>query len=113
MALIDDKPRVLAALRAIPGVKAALPAWPKDWAQLPCVVAEEVGNAPADLRDNQAYLTVVEMCVRAFADTAAERASVASAADDAMLALGYWRALAREEDGADLRQTVLRYKQIF
>lgn len=113
MALIDDKPRILAELRTIPGLAAALPALPQDWTQLPCVVAEEANNVPADTRDNQAYLTLVEMCIRVFAETAAEQAAIASAVDDRMQALGYWRVAAREEDGADARQKVIRYKQLF
>lgn len=113
MPLIDDKPRILAALRAIPGVIDALPVWPKDWAALPCIVVVKSGEAAADFRDDEEYLTDVEYYIRVFTNTETERAIISSAAHDAMQALGYRRTFAWEDDTAEARQMVLRYRQKF
>ena len=113
MALIDDKPRILAALAAVWGVKKALPAWPKTWAELPCVVVTEAGNKPVDYRDDKIHVVELEYYVRVFTETAQERSTIASAVDDAMGALGYRRSFSWEEDGEGGRQKALRYKKLF
>jgi hypothetical protein len=112
MALLDDKPRILDALAAIPGVKAALPAWPKADARMPCVVATLAANEPEDTYDDHEYLTALEYYIRVFTNYAQDRAEIAAHADKAMTALGYRRVFMWEDDGADTRQTVMRYRRI-
>lgn len=109
MALKDDKPRILAELAKIEGVKQALSAWPKDWGKLPCVVVSLASNQPVEYRDDREYVTELEYYVRVFAAKEAERADVASKVDDAMLSLGYTRGMHYEEDGEGIRQMAMRY----
>ncbi len=110
MALKDDKRRVLQTLAAVPGVLTALPAWPSDWARLPCIAVMEASNMPTERRDDREYLTELEYYVHVFAATEPERARVSSDADDAMLALGYERTMAWEDDNETTRHKVLRYR---
>ncbi len=109
MALIDDKPRILAALAAIPGLADALPAWPQDWARLPCITVSEASNRPADQRDDREYITKLEYYVRVFSARAEELARIADAADDVMLGLGYTRTMVYDDDNPDVRQKAMRY----
>ena len=109
-ALKDDKPRIIQALSEIPGVNRVLPAWPGDWAELPCIVICEASNLPADWRDDRERITELEYYVRVFAARAAELSSAASAADDIMQGLGYSRGMAWEDDSAEVRQKVMRYR---
>lgn len=95
------------------GVKAALPAWPATKAKLPCIVVTEAGNTPIDHRDDREYIIELEYYVRVFSNTPGEQAKIASDVDDAMKALGYSRTFSWEDDGAEVRQKVLRYKQSF
>jgi hypothetical protein len=113
MALTDDKPRILAALAGIPGVAAALPSWPKDKARLPCIVVSEAGNTPEDSRDDDEYIVALAYYARVFSNRAEEQAAIASAVDDVMRALGYRRTFSWEDDGAEVRQKVLRYQKRF
>lgn len=110
MALHDDKTRIRAALVAIPGVKRVLPAWPEDWQQIPTIVISEAGNMPADNRDDLEYVTELEYYIRVFAARASEIADIASAADDAMVGLGYERTISWEDDSAAVHQKVMRYR---
>lgn len=110
MALLDDKPRVLAALEQIPGVTEALPAWPKDFARVPVIVVTEAGQEVADRRDDRRYLQQLEYYVRVFAKGTAQLTRIADAADDVMTELGYELTFAWEDDSAEVRQKVLRYR---
>jgi len=110
MALKDDKPRVMAALSRTGGLRRVLPAWPDVWAELPCAVVTEAANRPADHRDDRERVTELEYYVRVFASRAEEAARAAEAVDAAMLELGYARTMAWEDDGAPVRQKVLRYR---
>ena len=113
MALVDDKPRILDAIATVPDVKKALPAWPKTWAELPCVVVTEAGNQPIDYRDNKIQIVELEYYVRVFADRASEIAEISSVVDDKMVELGYERTMSWEDDSAEVRQKVLRYRAYF
>ncbi len=86
------------------------PVWPEDWAALPCAVVSEASNRPVARYDGKERLTEVSYYVRVFAERAAELAEISSAVDDAMLALGYLRQMAHEDDSAAIRQRVLRYR---
>jgi len=108
--LIDDKPRIIRALSGIPGLARALPAWPDDWAALPCIVVSEAASRPVDYRDGVAWITEAEYCLRVFANRAAERADVASAADEAMRALGYERTMVWDDDREGTKHKAMRYK---
>lgn len=108
--LIDDKPRILQALSGIPGLARALPAWPDDWAAMPCVVVSEASNRPVDYRDGLAWITEVEYCVRVFANRAAEQAKIASAADEVMGKLGYKRTMLWDDDQGAVRHKAMRYR---
>jgi len=110
MALHDDKPRIIAALSGIPGLARALPAWPDDWATLPCIVVSEASNRPVDYRDGVERITEVEYNVRVFANRAAEQADIASATDAAMVDLGYERTLVWDEDQGEVKHKGMRYK---
>lgn len=110
MALLDDKVRIRASFLEIPGVQRVLPAWPEDWTLLPTIVITEAGNAPADRRDDREYVTELEYYIRVFAARTAEIAEISSAVDDAMVGLGYERTMSWEDDGAEARQKVLRYR---
>jgi len=110
VALRDDKPRIIQALSEIPGVARVLPTWPDDWAVLPCIVISEAANMPADWRDDRERITELEYYVRVFANRAAELSQIASAADDIMQSLGYARGMAWEDDGAQVRQKIMRYR---
>jgi len=110
MALHDDKPRIIAALTGIPGLARALPAWPGDGTAFPCIVVSEAANKPADHRDDRERVTELEYYVRVFANGAAEQSQIASAADDIMQGLGYSRTMAWEDDSAQARQKVMRYR---
>lgn len=115
MALLDDKPRILAALGALPNVKAALPDWPESWQKLPCVVVTESANQAAEYRDDEEHITELEYYVRVFARSSADRAVTASAVDDTMRELGYRRTFAWEEEnnGGGVRQKAMRYRKYF
>ena len=110
MALIDEKPRIIRALSDIPGLARALPAWPDDWAALPCIVVSEASNMPADHRDDRERITELEYYVRVFAKRAEQIAQVASAVDDIMQDLGYSRNMVWDDDSAEVRQKVMRYR---
>jgi len=110
MALHDDKSRVIAALSGIPGVKRVLPAWPDDWAALPCIVVSEASNRPTDRRDDRERITELEYYVRVFATKTADLSRIAAAADDVMQDLGYSRGMAWEDDSAQVRQKAMRYR---
>ena len=108
--LMDDKPRIIRALCGIPGLARALPAWPDDWAALPCIVVSEASNRPVDYRDGIARITELAYDVRVFANRAAEQAGMASAADEVMCGLGYERVMVSEDDQDGMRHKVMRYK---
>ena len=73
-------------------------------------MVREASNTPADIRDDRERITELECYVHVFATRAAELARVASAADDIMEELGYARGMAWEDDGAQVRQKVMRYR---
>jgi len=110
MALKDEKPRIISALSRIPGLARALPAWPEDWAEIPCIVVSEAANVPAEHRDDRERITELEYYVRVFANRAEEQARIASEADDVMQELGYSRTMVWDDDGAEVRQKVMRYR---
>ena len=111
--LTDDKPRIIQALSGIPGLARALPAWPDDWAALPCIVVSEAGSRPVDYRDGVARITEVEYCLRVFANRAAEQAEVASVADKVMRELGYERVMIWDDDREGTKHKAMRYKTYF
>ncbi len=116
--LIDEMPQILAALAPVPGVAAVHEGWPKTFEQLPCIAVEEAGNTPTDFRDDKAYVTELEYTVRVFAVKAEEKRAIASAiegTDDEpgpLPAMGYTRTFSWDDDSADVRQKVMRYKKI-
>jgi len=113
MALHDDKPRIIAALSGIPGLARALPAWPDDWAALPCIVVSEAANRPVDYRDGLVRITEVEYLLRVFANRAAEQADMVSAAHGVMGQLGYERTMVWDDDQGEVRHKVMRYKTYY
>jgi len=109
MALRDDKPRVIEALRTLPDVKAVLDAWPERVSVLPTIIVEEARNSPADRRDDREYLTRLEYYIRIFTKHAKERSSLASAADDLLLTLGYERNFNHETGESGMCVKHMRY----
>ncbi len=110
--LHNEAPLIVAGLGQIPGVAAAHRGWPKDFESLPCIAVTEAGNAPADSRDDREYLTELEYYVRVFAVKAEQIDAIASAVEDTMLGLNYTRTFCWDDDSADIRQKVMRYKKL-
>lgn len=77
---------------------------------MPCITVNEATNKPADYRDDSEHITELEYYIRVFATTSAEKQRIASAADDAMQELGYVRGMVWDDDGAEQKQKVMRYK---
>jgi hypothetical protein len=110
MALHDDKPRVIEALRTIKDVKAVLDAWPEKVADLPTIIVEEARNMPASHGDDREYLTQLEYYIRIFTKQPKQRSIIASQVEVRMLALGYSRSLAHESGASGERVKHMRYK---
>ena len=110
---MDDTPRILDALAAVPGVTATYPAWPETWESLPCIIVSEAANRADSYRDDEEYTTELEYYVRVVARTAADRSRIASDADDVMQGLGYRRINTYDEDGTGIRQKAILYRQLF
>ena len=91
-------------------MKRSVPAWPDDWAVLPTIAVSEAANIPADFRDDKERITELEYYIRVFANGSAERQRIASDADDVMTGLGYVRNFSNDDDGAGVRQKVMRYR---
>lgn len=113
MPLKNDAPQIIAALATIPDVKAAHRGWPKNLETFPSIVLTEAGNAPADYRDDAEYLTELEYYIRIFAVKAEQIDAIANAVEDEMRGLGYTRTFCWEDDSAEIRQKVMRYKKTF
>ena len=109
MALHDDKPRLIEALRTLPDVKAVLDAWPERFASLPAIIVEEARNSPADRRDDLEYAARLEYYIRIFTKHAEERSSIASDVDGLLLTLGYERNFAHESGESGKRVKHMRY----
>lgn len=109
--LHNEAPAIVAALTLIPDVSKAHRGWPKSFEQIPCIAVAEAGNTPTDFRDDAEYLTELEYYIRVFAVKAEQIDAIASAVEDTMLGLGYTRSFSWEDDSADVRQKVMRYRK--
>lgn len=107
--LTDDTARILEALRGIPDVTVATK-WPVEVIGQPVLLVTLAGDKAVDYRDNRAYLCELEYYVRVFAARGEDMRNAASAAHEAMEALGYTKVFRWEESGEDAHQTVFRYK---
>lgn len=111
MALVNEIPIIGPMLQAIPGVQRVTNGWPKDWAALPCISINEASNLPALQYGDKEYATELEYYIRVWGRTAAEVEPIASKVQDVMEGLNYERTMKYEDDSADVRQKVMRYRK--
>jgi hypothetical protein len=115
MSLILDNARVAEALKA--GVRArsgesprVTRGWPKTFEILPCLAVSEASNRVDAWRDDTEYLQEIETDVRVFAVSTDEIDELAPQAAAVMNALGYKRVLSYDNDGAEVKMKVMRYR---
>jgi hypothetical protein len=112
MALLNDKPRVIEALRAaLPGVRVT-ETWPKAQERLPCVVIMESSNVHAVEADNRAYADELTIDAHVFSVSVAEKQSAASMVDDVFGGLRYKRILVYDQDEFSTKHKVMRYRTL-
>lgn len=111
MAFVNEVLTLVAALGEIPGVERVTRGWPKRFEKLPCIAVSLAGNAAADWRDDTRYTTELEYYLRIFADQAAQTDGLCNEVDTVMTGLGYDCTFHWEDDSAEVRQTVMRYRK--
>lgn len=111
MALVDDTPRVKAALAAIPGIMKVTESWPKEGEKLPCIAVEIASVAPHTHAADRRYASELAYNLRLFAADVGQRRELSSAMDDVMLGLGYLMELVYHENSQG-RMSVMRYSTI-
>ena len=111
MGFVKETPALAAALGAIEGIQRVTRGWPKDFEKLPCAAITLAGDAPADYRDDGRRITELEYYIRVFTDQAVQRDGLCDAVDSVMAAHGYECTFRWEDDSADVRQTVMRYRK--
>jgi len=115
--LKDESPQIIAALALLPGVAAVHDGWPKSWEALPCIAVSEAGNTPRQFYDGVAYYDELEYYVRVFAVKTEQKKAISAAVEGTkeapgpLPALGYTRTFSWDDDSADVRQYVMRYKK--
>lgn len=113
MALIDDTPRIKAALSALPGLRTVTEGWPKAEAKRPCAMVSTASAIPARYYDGIRYATTLVYYIRLWTVSADEARSLAGDIDDAMTALGYRLENAYDAHDDIGRRKVLHYSQTF
>lgn len=108
----NEAETIKAALEAIDGVRSVTRGWPRSFEQLPCIAISKAGETPIAFGDDKAYVTEVEYNIRIFADKAVEADAIAPETDAAMAEMGYMRTFSYDQDDAEVRVQVMRYKKM-
>lgn len=112
MALKNDALAICRALEVIEPVNTITRGWPKSFESLPTLAVSEAGNTPAEFRDDDVYLDELVYDVRIFSNSSAQKDAIAPSVDEIMTReLGYQRILVYDDDGADVRMKVMRYRR--
>lgn len=110
MPLHDDKPRIIASLKKIPGISNVVPAFPREFTKRPIIAITEAANRPVQFRDDREYLTQLQYMVRVFAHTEEEISRISSHVEDIMtITLDYVRVGCWQDDSGQTRQRVITY----
>lgn len=113
MALKNDMPAILGALKGIKEAKRVTREWPKSADEaFPCLVVTEAGNTPAAFADDRIHTDELTYDVRVFVIKAADKDTLAPLVDAVMETLRYRRTLVYDDDRTDVRMKVMRYKRI-
>ena len=108
--LHNDAQRIMEALEGAGGAAHCTRGWPKSFEKLPCIAVSEAGNTPAAFLDDEVYMDELIYDVRVFAIQSGDKDRIAASVEEIMHGLRYTRVLVYDEDTADVRMKVMRYR---
>ena len=109
--LINIKPEIKRLLRGIPelGNRVYL-AYPEDGTEFPCATFYEAANSAADRRDDQEYITEIEVYVSVWGETPEQIEPIARQVEERLTAARYQRMLCYDDYSGTAKQKIMRYR---
>lgn len=107
MAVKNDAPRIVAALREV--FDNVTRGWPAAEAKFPVVYVSSAANIPLVNADDKPQMRQLDYDIRLFAYTAETIDDMSDSVDEIMEILGYSQGLIYDSDSSEVRMRVMRY----